>query len=116
MASVPFLHSSLYPELVILSSKSTPIMYPADMLSSQSLQYWKPVWGALERYWKPMGQSREGAGRMSGTLHLAHSLVFSFVRCDGGVAAMMTDFGNVIRQPFLTRQSRARRSHSASLD
>src|SRR5436309_9549585 len=37
-------------------------------------QYWKPVWGALERYWKPMCQSREGAGRMSGTLHLAQAL------------------------------------------
>jgi hypothetical protein len=37
-------------------------------------QYWKPVWGALERFWKAMCQSREGAGRMSGTLHLAQAL------------------------------------------
>ena len=37
-------------------------------------QYWKPVWGALERYWKPICQKREGAGRMSGTLHLAQAL------------------------------------------
>jgi len=37
-------------------------------------QYWKPVWGALERYWKPVCQQREGAGRMSGTLHLAQAL------------------------------------------
>jgi transposase len=36
-------------------------------------QYWKPVWGALERYWKPMRQKREGAGPMSGTLHLAQA-------------------------------------------
>src|ERR1700745_784499 len=37
-------------------------------------QYWKPVWGALERYWRPMCQSRAGVGRMSGTLHLAQAL------------------------------------------
>ncbi len=24
-------------------------------------QYWKPVWGALERYWKPCAQKRDGA-------------------------------------------------------
>ena len=37
-------------------------------------QYWKPVWGALERYWRPTCQSRDGARRMSGTLHLAQAL------------------------------------------
>ena len=37
-------------------------------------QYWKPVWGAMERYWKPSREKREGAGRMSGTLHLAQAL------------------------------------------
>jgi len=37
-------------------------------------QYWKPVWEALERFWKAICQSREGAGRMSGTLHLAQAL------------------------------------------
>lgn len=37
-------------------------------------QYWKPVWEALERFWKAMCQSREGASRMSGTLHLAQAL------------------------------------------
>src|SRR5258708_6581074 len=31
----------------------------------------KPVWGTLERYWKPLREKREGAGRRSGTLHLA---------------------------------------------
>src|SRR5512142_410730 len=36
-------------------------------------QYWKPVWGGLERYWKPSCQKREGAGPMSGTLHLAQA-------------------------------------------
>ena len=36
-------------------------------------QYWKPVWGGLEQYWKPTGQKREGTGPMSGTLHLAQA-------------------------------------------
>jgi hypothetical protein len=34
-------------------------------------QYWKPVWEALERYWQQLRHKREGAGRRSGTLHLA---------------------------------------------
>src|SRR5256885_7664719 len=37
-------------------------------------QYWKPVWGRLERNWKPSVEKREGAGRRSGTLHLAQAL------------------------------------------
>jgi transposase len=37
-------------------------------------QYWKPVWEALERFWKAKCQSREGASRMSGALHLAQAL------------------------------------------
>src|SRR5881296_576942 len=45
-----------------------------EVVMESTAQYWKPVWGALERYWKPMCQSREGAGRMSGTLHLAQAL------------------------------------------
>ena len=36
-------------------------------------QYWRPVWGALERYWKPICEKREGARRRSGTLHLAQA-------------------------------------------
>jgi len=36
--------------------------------------YWKPVWGTLERYWKPGCQTRKGALATSGTLHLAQAL------------------------------------------
>src|SRR2546421_2024591 len=43
-----------------------------EVVMESTAQYWKPVWGALERYWKPMCQKREGACPMSGTLHLAH--------------------------------------------
>ena len=34
----------------------------------------EPVWGALERYWKPICQTREGALATSGKLHLAQAL------------------------------------------
>src|SRR5437762_11669799 len=54
-------------------------------------QYWKPVWGALERYWKPMCQSREGAGRMSGTVHLAQAL------SNGGRRGRKRDFRDAER-------------------
>jgi hypothetical protein len=45
-----------------------------EVVMESTSQYWKPVWGVLERHWKPMCQRREGAGRMSGTLHLAQAL------------------------------------------
>jgi transposase len=44
-----------------------------EAVMESTAQYWKPVWGALERYWKPDCQKREGAGPMSGTLHLAQA-------------------------------------------
>jgi transposase len=44
-----------------------------EMVMESTAQYWKPVWGALERYWKAIRQKREGAGPMSGTLHLAQA-------------------------------------------
>ncbi len=44
-----------------------------EVVMESTAQYWKPVWEALERYWKPPRQKREGAGRMSGTLHLAQA-------------------------------------------
>jgi hypothetical protein len=45
-----------------------------EVVMESTTQYWKPVWEALERFWQAMCQSREGAGRMSGTLHLAQAL------------------------------------------
>ena len=44
-----------------------------EVVLESTAQYWKPVWGALERYWKPIRQKREGAGPVSGTLHLAQA-------------------------------------------
>src|ERR1700747_2346143 len=44
-----------------------------EVVMESTAQYWKPVWEALERYWKPVREKREGAGRRSGTLHLAQA-------------------------------------------
>jgi transposase len=45
-----------------------------EAVMESTAQYWKPVWEALERYWKPICQSQQGAGRISGILHLAQAL------------------------------------------
>ena len=44
-----------------------------EVVMESTAQYWKPVWGALERFWKLDCQKQAGAGRMSGTLHLAQA-------------------------------------------
>src|SRR5215813_10917912 len=44
-----------------------------EAVMESTAQYWQPVWGALERYWRPICQKREGAGAMSGKLHLAQA-------------------------------------------
>ncbi len=33
-----------------------------EVVMESTAQYWKPVWGALERYWKPLRERREGEG------------------------------------------------------
>jgi hypothetical protein len=48
------------------------------VVTESTAQYWKPVWGALERCWKPICEKREGAGRMSGKLTSGASLVPSW--------------------------------------
>src|SRR5215831_6342879 len=45
-----------------------------EVVMESTAQYWKPLWSTLERDWKPSCQHREGAGKMSGTLHLAQAL------------------------------------------
>jgi transposase len=44
-----------------------------EVVMESTAQYWKPVWGTLERYWKPARQQREGASKMCGTLHLCQA-------------------------------------------
>jgi transposase len=45
-----------------------------EVVMESTAQYWKPVWGGLERYWQATCRKREGAGPMSGALHLAQAL------------------------------------------
>src|ERR1700726_4766864 len=44
-----------------------------EVVMESTAQYWNPVWDALERYWKPIREKREGARRKSATLHLAQA-------------------------------------------
>src|SRR2546423_530367 len=44
-----------------------------EVVMESTAQYWKPVWEALKRCWKPLRERREGASRRSGTLHLAQA-------------------------------------------
>jgi transposase len=44
-----------------------------EVVMESTAQYSKPVWEALERYWKPIRQNREGASQKSGSLHLAQA-------------------------------------------
>jgi transposase len=44
-----------------------------EVVMESTAQYWKPVWGALERYWKPLCHQRESSRPISGTLHLAQA-------------------------------------------
>src|SRR6516165_455699 len=44
-----------------------------EVVMESTAQYWKPVWGALERYWRPNCKQREDAGPMAGALHLAQA-------------------------------------------
>jgi transposase len=45
-----------------------------EVVMESTAQYWRPVWETLERYWQPRRRAREGAGPVSGTLHLAQAL------------------------------------------
>src|SRR5215472_13432325 len=44
-----------------------------EVVMESTAQYWKPVGGALERYWQPPCRKREGARPTSGALHLAQA-------------------------------------------
>jgi transposase len=44
-----------------------------EVVMESTAPYWRPVWEALERYWRPRCRSREGASGLSGTLHLAQA-------------------------------------------
>src|SRR5215813_2562172 len=45
----------------------------SEVVMESTAQYWQPVWGALERYWKPIFRKRNGPRPDSGMLHLAQA-------------------------------------------
>src|SRR5438445_12143590 len=57
-----------------------------EVVMESTAQYWRPVWAALERIWRPKRREREGAGPMSGTLHLAQA------QSNRGAAGRKKDF------------------------
>lgn len=44
-----------------------------EAVMESTAQYWKPVWGTLERYWMPQCKKREGMEELAGRLHLAQA-------------------------------------------
>ena len=44
-----------------------------EVVMESTAQYWRPVWGSLERMWSPNQRNRESASPLSGTLHLAQA-------------------------------------------
>ena len=66
-----------------------------EAVMESTAQYWRPVWEALERYWKPMCRTREGAGPMSGTLHLAQA---QSNRGPGGRKKDFPDAGRLVKR------------------
>jgi len=44
-----------------------------EVVMESTAQYWKPVWGALERHWQPQCRERAQARPTSGGLHLAQA-------------------------------------------
>jgi len=44
-----------------------------EVVMESTAQYWQPVWGTLERFWKWNCKKRENAGPMAGALHLAQA-------------------------------------------
>jgi transposase len=44
-----------------------------EVVMESTAQYWRPVWEALERYWRPRRRTRTDASPLSGTLHLAQA-------------------------------------------
>ena len=57
-----------------------------EVVMESTAQYWKPVWAALERVWKPAAEQREGASKMSGKLHLCQA------RSNRGARGRKSDF------------------------
>lgn len=62
-----------------------------QVVMESTAQYWRPVWEALEMDWTPKRRSQDGAGPLSGTLHLAHA------QSNRGVGGRKKDFPDAER-------------------
>ena len=62
-----------------------------EVVMESTAQYWRPVWGSLEETWMLRRRSREGAGPMSGALHLAQA------QSNRGAAGRKKDFPHAER-------------------
>jgi transposase len=63
-----------------------------EAVMESTAQYWRPVWAALERHWRPRLRERDGAGASSaGILHLAQA------QSNRGAAGRKKDFPDAER-------------------
>jgi transposase len=62
-----------------------------EVVMESTAQYWRPVWATLEQMWTPKRRTREGAGPMSGKLHLAQA------QSNRGAAGRKKDFPDAER-------------------
>jgi transposase len=62
-----------------------------EVVMESTAQYWRPVWGTLERIWRSQQRDREGAGPLSGALHLAQA------QSNRGAAGRKKDFPDAER-------------------
>jgi transposase len=49
------------------------VQHVDEVVMESTAQYWRPVWGVLERCWAPGARQRAGAPSRGGTLHLAQA-------------------------------------------
>jgi len=61
-----------------------------EVVMESTAQYWRPVWAALEQWWRPK-RLQEGAGARSGQLHLAQA------QSNRGAAGRKKDFPDAER-------------------
>src|SRR5438034_1822463 len=51
-----------------------------EVVMESTAQYWKPVWGTLERYWKPICKTRERSEEHTSELQSHSDLVCRLLR------------------------------------
>lgn len=62
-----------------------------EVVMESTAQYWKPVWGILERHWQAECRKRQGTRATSGALHLVQ------VKSNQGPRGHKNDFADAER-------------------